>query len=63
MSIGTLFTLFAVPSIYVLLARDHRKAHAKDLEAERAAKAAGDAEGGKSGVGGVRTRARRLYAA
>jgi hypothetical protein len=40
MSIGTLFTLFAVPSIYVLLARDHRKAHAKDLEAERAAQAA-----------------------
>jgi multidrug efflux pump len=40
MSIGTLFTLFAVPSIYVLLARDHRKAHAKDLETARAASAA-----------------------
>jgi multidrug efflux pump len=40
MSIGTLFTLFAVPSIYVLLARDHRKAHAMDLEAGRAARAA-----------------------
>jgi multidrug efflux pump len=40
MSIGTLFTLFAVPSIYVLLARDHRKAHEKDLETERAAEAA-----------------------
>jgi multidrug efflux pump len=40
MSVGTLFTLFVVPSIYVLLARDHRKAHAKDLEAERAAQAA-----------------------
>src|SRR5262249_25173458 len=31
MSIGTLFTLFIVPSLYVLLARDHRK------ERERAA--------------------------
>jgi multidrug efflux pump len=40
MSVGTLFTLFAVPSIYVLLARDHRKAHEKDLETERAARAA-----------------------
>jgi hypothetical protein len=40
MSIGTLSTLFAVPSIYVLLARDHRKAHAKDLEAERAVQTA-----------------------
>jgi multidrug efflux pump len=40
MSIGTLFTLFAVPSIYVLLARDHRQAHEKDLEAERASQAA-----------------------
>ena len=40
MSIGTLFTLFAVPSLYVLFARDHRKAHEKDMEAERAAEAA-----------------------
>jgi hypothetical protein len=40
MSIGTLFTLFAVPSIYVLFARDHRKAHAKDLEVEGAAQTA-----------------------
>ncbi|MDP9150566.1 MAG: efflux RND transporter permease subunit [Myxococcota bacterium] len=27
MSIGTLFTLFVVPSLYVLIARDHGKAH------------------------------------
>jgi multidrug efflux pump len=40
MSIGTLFTLFVVPSLYVLFARDHRKAHAKDIEAQRAAAAA-----------------------
>jgi multidrug efflux pump len=26
MSIGTLFTLFVVPSVYVLIAKDHRKA-------------------------------------
>ena len=26
MTIGTLFTLFIVPSVYVLIARDHRKA-------------------------------------
>jgi multidrug efflux pump len=25
MSIGTLFTLFIVPSLYVLLAKDHRR--------------------------------------
>jgi len=31
MSIGTLFTLFVVPSVYVLIAKDHRK------ERERAA--------------------------
>jgi len=29
MSIGTLFTLFIVPSLYVLLAKDHRGEHAK----------------------------------
>jgi multidrug efflux pump len=40
MSIGTLFTLFVVPSIYVLLARDHRKAQANELAAEEAAVAA-----------------------
>ena len=42
MSIGTLFTLFVVPSIYVLFARDHRKAHAQDLAAEAAAASAGE---------------------
>ncbi len=40
MSIGTLFTLFVVPCIYVLFARDHLKAHEKELAAERAAAAA-----------------------
>jgi multidrug efflux pump len=25
MTIGTLFTLFVVPSVYVLIAKDHRK--------------------------------------
>jgi multidrug efflux pump len=32
MSIGTLFTLFVVPSVYVLIARDHRKAEVKARE-------------------------------
>ncbi len=41
-SIGTLFTLFVVPSIYVLFARDHRKAHEQELETERAAATAGE---------------------
>ena len=31
MSIGTLFTLFVVPALYLLLARDHRAAPARDL--------------------------------
>ncbi len=30
MSIGTLFTLFIVPSVYVLVAKDHRKARASE---------------------------------
>ncbi len=37
MTIGTLFTLFFVPAIYLLLARDHR------AEAGRAAEAGGQA--------------------
>jgi multidrug efflux pump len=32
MSIGTLFTLFVVPSVYVLIARDHRREAARDEE-------------------------------
>jgi multidrug efflux pump len=39
MSIGTLFTLFVVPSVYVLIAKDHRKERER---AEREARA-GDA--------------------
>jgi multidrug efflux pump len=42
MSIGTLFTLFVVPSIYVLFARDHRKAHEEEQVAEAAAAAASE---------------------
>jgi len=34
MTIGTLFTLFVVPSVYVLLAKDHRGEHAKETEAD-----------------------------
>ena len=30
MAIGTLFTLFVVPSLYILLAKDHRAADARD---------------------------------
>jgi multidrug efflux pump len=37
MCIGTLFTLFVVPSIYMLIARDH----SKDREGEAAVTAAG----------------------
>jgi multidrug efflux pump len=33
MTIGTLFTLFVVPSVYVLIAKDHRNEH---LHAPRA---------------------------
>ena len=33
MSIGTLFTLFVVPSVYVLIAKDHRKERALRTEA------------------------------
>jgi len=43
MSIGTLFTLFVVPSVYVLFARDHRKAEAQARATEEAA-VAPDAE-------------------
>src|SRR5262249_16383364 len=32
MTIGTLFTLFVVPSVYVLIAKDHRKEQAAELE-------------------------------
>ncbi len=32
MTIGTLFTLFVVPSVYVLIAKDHSKARRKQLE-------------------------------
>ena len=34
MAIGTLFTLFVLPSIYVLLAKDHSKERAKEESTE-----------------------------
>jgi len=47
MTIGTLFTLFVVPSVYVLIAKDHSKEKARRdaLEAE------GDAPGPTNGGG------------
>jgi hypothetical protein len=32
MAIGTAFTLFFVPSIYLLIAKDHRAQHAREEE-------------------------------
>jgi multidrug efflux pump len=43
MFIGTLFTLFVVPSIYMLIARDH----GKDREREALVAVAGGAEAGE----------------
>ncbi len=40
MAIGTLFTLFVVPAVYVLLAKDHRTQKAKDKAADGAESAA-----------------------
>jgi multidrug efflux pump len=37
MTIGTLFTLFVIPSVYVLIARRHRPADAEANDAQRAA--------------------------
>jgi multidrug efflux pump len=34
MTIGTLFTLFVVPSLYVLIAQDHGHAADRDREAD-----------------------------
>jgi multidrug efflux pump len=34
MTIGTLFTLFVIPSVYVLLAKDHRKEAAESRASE-----------------------------
>jgi multidrug efflux pump len=36
MSIGTLFTLFVVPSVYVLIARDHQRERATRTEVAQA---------------------------
>jgi multidrug efflux pump len=37
MAIGTVFTLFVLPSVYVLLAKDHQKDKARLAELEAAA--------------------------
>jgi multidrug efflux pump len=37
MSIGTLFTLFVVPAVYTVLAKDHRKAAQGQRSADIAA--------------------------
>jgi multidrug efflux pump len=43
MSIGTLFTLFVLPSLYVLMAKDHSRDRAR-AEAAAAAAAGPEAE-------------------
>ncbi len=35
MAIGTLFTLFVVPALYMLIAKDHKSAHDKQVAAEK----------------------------
>ena len=46
MTISTLFTLFVVPSIYAIVAADHSKRRASDVELEeRAAQEAAKARG------------------
>jgi multidrug efflux pump len=37
MTIGTLFTLFILPAVYMLFAADHRPEQARDLQHERPA--------------------------
>ncbi|MBL8998890.1 MAG: hypothetical protein JNL44_16390, partial [Gemmatimonadetes bacterium] len=44
MTISTLFTLFVVPSIYAIIAADHSKRRASDVELEE--RAAQEAAGG-----------------
>ena len=46
MAIGTLFTLFVVPSLYVLIAKDHSKERAKREALENAADAPQPTNGG-----------------
>jgi multidrug efflux pump len=36
MTVGTLFTLFVLPTVYTVLARDHREAAAAESEQEKA---------------------------
>ncbi len=36
MAVGTVFTLFVIPSIYMLVARDHARARARETASERA---------------------------
>jgi multidrug efflux pump len=50
MAIGTVFTLFVVPCLYVLFARDHLKARERELAAEQAAAAASEVRNDDGGV-------------
>ena len=43
LGIGTLFTLFVVPAVYLLLARDHQRAQAAESAGEGAHTAPGQA--------------------
>ena len=45
MTIGTLFTLFVVPSVYVLIARDHRKERVEKVEEDARPEESGAAVG------------------
>jgi multidrug efflux pump len=44
MSIGTFFTLFIVPSIYMLIAKDHKKQREQEKAAEKDAEVPAGAE-------------------
>ena len=43
MTIGTLFTLFVVPSVYVLIAKDHHAEVEAEIEAEARVEAEAEA--------------------
>jgi multidrug efflux pump len=51
MSIGTLFTLFVVPSLYVLIAKDHRGEGKREIAAEASERETPDAFGRRLGLG------------
>ena len=51
MSIGTLFTLFVVPSLYVLIAKDHRGEGKREIAAEPSERETPDDLGRRLGLG------------